>query len=139
MTEILREPAHAGDFDANRGVRVPYDESHVRVQRDPDQLNGVEAMKLLFTGLIASMILISAPTAGAQDDTGEQVDIKELAKQVRRNMVKVEQEIDQVEAAAAQAQGEAARENLEKLIKSMQGRGDQITSDIDEIIKNIPC
>ncbi len=96
-------------------------------------------MKLLFTGLIASMILISAPTAGAQDDTGEQVDIKELAKQVRRNMVKVEQEIDQVEAAAAQAQGEAARENLEKLIKSMQGRGDQITSDIDEIIKNIPC
>ena len=96
-------------------------------------------MKLLFTGLIASMILISAPTAWAQDDTGEQVDIKELAKQVRRNMVKVEQEIDQVEAAAAQAQGEAARENLEKLIKSMQGRGDQITSDIDEIIKNIPC
>jgi len=96
-------------------------------------------MKLLLTGLIASMVLISAPTTWAQDDTGEQVDIKELAKQVRRNMVKGEQEIDQVEAAAAQAQGEAARENLEKLIKSMQGRGDQITADIDEIIKNIPC
>ena len=96
-------------------------------------------MKLLINSAIAVVVLLSTPAAWAQGDTGEQVDIKELAKQVRRNMVKVEKEIDQVEAAAAQAQGQAARENLEKLIKSMRGRGDQITADIDEIIKNVPC
>ena len=97
-------------------------------------------MKLLTTTLAVALIFGAAPLAWAQgDSTGDQVDIKELVKQIRRNMVAVEQEIDRVEAEAASEDAQAAKENLEKLIKSMRGRGDQITSDIDEIIKNLPC
>lgn len=97
-------------------------------------------MKLLTSSLALALILGAAPLAlGQGGDGGEQVDIKELVKQIRRNMVAVEQEIDRVEAEAAAEDAKAAKENLEKLIKSMKGRGDQITSDIDEIIKNLGC
>jgi hypothetical protein len=97
-------------------------------------------MKLLTSSIAVALFLGLAPVAFGQGaDGGDQVDIKELVKQIRRNMVAVEQEIDRVEAEAATEDAKAAKENLEKLIKSMKGRGDQITSDIDEIIKNLGC
>ena len=97
-------------------------------------------MKLLTTTLAVALMFGAVPLARGQgDSTGDQVDLKELVKQIRRNMVAVEQEIDRVEAEATSENAQAARENLEKLIKSMRGRGAQITSDIDEVIKNLPC
>ena len=97
-------------------------------------------MKLLTKTLAIALMLGAAPLAWGQGDGGaDQVDLTELVKQIRRNMVAVEREIDQVEAGAATKDAQAAKENLEKLIKSMRGRGDQITADIDEVIKNLPC
>lgn len=98
-------------------------------------------MKVIRGVAVLALVMSFMPTLAAQAGgaQGDQVDVKELVKQIRRNMVAVEKEIDRVEAEAAQAQGEQAKENLEKLIKSMKGRGDQITSDIDEIIKNMGC
>jgi len=96
-------------------------------------------MKVIRGMPILALVISLMPMLSAQTGDPEQVDIKELVKQIRRNMVEVEKEIDRVGAEAAQAQGENAKENIEKLLRSMRGRGDQITSDIDEIIKNMGC
>ena len=97
-------------------------------------------MKLLTKTLALALMLGAAPLAWGQagGDT-DQVDLTELVKQIRRNMVAVEREIDRVEAEAATKDALSAKENLEKLIQSMRGRGDQIAADIDEVIKNLPC
>jgi len=92
-------------------------------------------MKLIpYLSLLAFLNVI-APALPAQG--GEEVDIKELIKQIRRNMMEVEKEIDRVESEAASDQAARAKENLDKLVESMKGRSDQIASDIDEIIKNM--
>ncbi len=83
------------------------------------------------------LALVVAPARAQGGGGQEEVDLAELVKQIRRNMVAVEREMDRVEAEAAREDAEAARENLQKLIQGLKGRGDQITSDIDEIIKNI--
>ena len=58
-------------------------------------------MKLLTTTLAVALMFGAVPLARGQgDSTGDQVDLKELVKQIRRNMVAVEQEIDRVEAEA---------------------------------------
>ena len=86
--------------------------------------------------LLAALVLANA-RASAQ--TGEpEVDLKELVRQIRQNMVEVEREIDQAEAKAAKKAGDQAKQDLEELVKRLGQRGQQITADIDEVIKNIP-
>ena len=92
--------------------------------------------------LRVAIILVAAggflPSAFAQQGGEEEVDLQELIRQVRRNMVEVEKEIDQIEAKAAEAAAKNTREDLDELIKRLTQRGKQISSDIDEVIKNIP-
>jgi len=94
-------------------------------------------MKIMTSLVFLTSLLV--PTASAQGGDQGEVNVEELVKQIRRNMVAVEREIDRVEAEAANKDAQSAKENLEKLIQSMRGRGDQITADIDEVIKNLPC
>ena len=92
-------------------------------------------MKLMTNALILASLL--ATVAPAQGGEGAEVNVEELVKQIRRNMIAVEREIDRVETEAAAENAKAAKENLEKLISSLKGRSDQIASDIDEMIKNL--
>lgn len=95
-------------------------------------------MKLTYSILLASLVLTLGPALCAQDQ-GDQVDIQELVRQIRRNMVDIEKEIDKVEAEAAKEAAKDAKENIQKLVDSLKGRGNQITSDIDAIIANLRC
>lgn len=88
---------------------------------------------VLLTGALA---FLGAPALVAQEEP--EVDLAELIRQIRRNMVEVEKELDRVEANSAREAGREAEDNLQRLIESMQGRGRQITKDIDELIKNLP-
>jgi hypothetical protein len=78
-----------------------------------------------------------APRASAQV-TEPEVDLKELVRQIRQNMVEVEREIDQAEAKTAAKASEKTKQDLDELVKRLGQRGQQITTDIDEVIKNIP-
>jgi hypothetical protein len=78
-----------------------------------------------------------APRASAQV-TEPEVDLKELVRQIRQNMVEVEREIDQAESKTAAKASEKTKQDLDELVKRLGQRGQQITTDIDEVIKNIP-
>ena len=92
-------------------------------------------MKIM-TGLVFLTSLL-VPTASAQGGDQGEVNVEELVKQIRRNMVAVEKAIDRVETETATENAESAKEKLDKLVTSLKGRSDQIASDIDEMIKNI--
>lgn len=98
-------------------------------------------MKSFRTLAIAALLMSVAPLLRAQGEGGgeDEVDVQELIRQIRRNMVEVEKEIDLAEAQAGQKAGQQAEKDIQKLVDSMKGRGQQITSDIDAIIKNMKC
>ena len=83
------------------------------------------------------LVLAALPALRAQEEQPK-VDLAELIRQIRRNMIEVEKDIDRAQAESAKAAAEEARKNLEKLTLDMRGRGEQITKDIDEFIKNLP-
>jgi hypothetical protein len=86
----------------------------------------------------AILALALAPLLRAQDEAGPKADLQELIRQIRRNMVEVEKDLDRVNAKEAREEAREAKENLDKLVQDMKDRGNQITKDIDEFIKNLP-
>lgn len=94
----------------------------------------MKAGKIFAGGILGAALLLSAaPRVAAQE-----VDLEELIRQVRRNMVQVEKEMDKAEAQGAKAAGSEAKKNLDELIRNMKTRGKQVADDIEEIVKNIP-
>ena len=85
-----------------------------------------------------ALALALMPPSHLRAQSEPEVDLAELIRQIRRNMVEVEKEIDRVQAESAKAAAGEARQNLDKLVDSMKSRGSQITKDIDEFIKNLP-
>jgi len=92
-------------------------------------------MNIPLVALMAMTCVSFLPAQGGSEE--EQVDIQELVRQIRRNMVDIEKEIDRVEAESSKEASEKAQQNIQKLVDSLKGRGSQITTDIDEIIKNL--
>jgi hypothetical protein len=86
---------------------------------------------------LISFLLLPLGILPAQDPESTDAQIEELVRQIRRNMVEVEREIDRVEAESAQSAAATTQADLQKLIDSLKGRGNQITADIDTIVKNL--
>lgn len=91
----------------------------------------------LAVGLAMSLLSGSGPRAQGGEEEA-QAELAELVRQIRRNMVEVEKDLDRVEAEGAKAAASEARENLDKLVSDMKSRGKQITTDIEEFIKKLP-
>jgi hypothetical protein len=95
--------------------------------------------RLFFAALLACGFVVSP--AVAQEPTPEtaeeQVDPQELMRQIRRNLLKIEDELQKVEAAAAAATSADAKRDLDKLVETLRRRQDQVTKDIDEIVRQM--
>jgi hypothetical protein len=83
------------------------------------------------------ILLLPLGLLPAQDPESTEAQLEELVRQIRRNMVEVEREIDRVEAEAAQSAAATTQADLQKLIDSLKGRGNQITADIETIVQNL--
>jgi molecular chaperone GrpE (heat shock protein) len=89
--------------------------------------------------LVGAAALGFGLTAGAVAQAGStEGDVQELVRQVRRNMVEVEKEIDRAQAETSKQAGEQTAEDIQKIIDSMKSKGQQAASDIDEVIKKLP-
>jgi hypothetical protein len=92
------------------------------------------------TRVVSSLIAILAIGLGgrlaAQEPgtEGTEPDPAELAKQIRRNMQKIEEDLSQAGTHDA-TRGEQVRKDLEKLVEGMKQRQDQVIKDIDDIVK----
>jgi hypothetical protein len=94
---------------------------------------------LLNLSLVATIALGTAGLAFAQDPVEQDEnapDPTELARQIRRNMLKIEDDLAKA-GTHDPARGEQVKKDLEKLLDSMKQRGDQVVKDIDEIVKQI--
>ena len=60
----------------------------------------------------------------------------ELARQIRRNMLKIEEDLSKA-GTHDPTRGEQVKKDLEELLDSMKQRQDQVVKDIDEIVKQI--
>ena len=82
--------------------------------------------------LAALTLALGLPTAAPAQVDG--VDPLEIARQVRRNMLNVEESLNEIENKSAAAAARSIPEDLDKLIKGNRRRGIQITKDIDALI-----
>jgi hypothetical protein len=60
----------------------------------------------------------------------------ELARQIRRNMLKIEEDLSKAGTHDPE-RGERVKKDLDELLDSMKQRQDQVIKDIDEIVKQI--
>ena len=90
-------------------------------------------------GMVVALAAAFAPGLDAQGEGGGEVDIKELARQIHRNMKKVEQDLAAIDGTESKAKAEQVKADMDKLINSMKGRGTKIVLDMDELVKNWPC
>jgi hypothetical protein len=88
--------------------------------------------------LSAAVILSLLPALPAQEEDENQAELQELIRQIRRNMIEVERDIDRAQGDLAKAAAKEAKENLDKIIADMKARGEQISKDIEEFIKKLP-
>jgi len=90
------------------------------------------------TAALAAVIALGgvglAQEPGVEEESGPSP--VELARQIRRNMLKIEDDLAKAGTHDA-ARGEQIKEDLEKLLDSMKQRQDQVIKDIDEIVKQI--
>ncbi len=86
--------------------------------------------------VLAAFFAASAGAAVAQEPATDEVDPQELMRQIRRNLNKLEDELQKVEAGSA-AGAKAVKEDMDKLVETMRRRQDQVTKDIDEIVKQM--
>jgi hypothetical protein len=89
---------------------------------------------------LAAVMLVAAfaPFASAQPEDDPRADLQELVRQIRRNMVEVEKDLDRVAGKDAREDARATKEKLDELVQDMKDRGAQITKDIDAFIKSLP-
>jgi hypothetical protein len=94
----------------------------------------------LLTVAVAVSLTFSGAALRAQDPKSDQQDEgpspAELAKQIRRNMLKIEEDLQKA-GTHDPARGEQVKKDFDKLLEGMKGRQDQVVKDIDEIVKSI--
>jgi hypothetical protein len=99
------------------------------------------SMRLPRLALAALVAVFVGGAARAQDPKPEQEDESgpspvELARQIRRNMLKIEEDLSKA-GTHDPKRGEQVKKDLDELIDSMKQRQDQVIKDIDEIVKRI--
>ena len=87
---------------------------------------------MIKTALLAFAVALALPAGLCAQDTG--VDPLEVARQIRRNMIKVEDGLHEIEGEAVRAAARSIPKDMDKLIKANRMRGVQITEDIDALI-----
>jgi hypothetical protein len=85
----------------------------------------------------AGALFLAAAPARAQEQGGAEAEPEELMRQIRRNLVKIEDELQKVRGDAAKTASDDARKDMEKLIETLKRRQGQVTKDIDEIIRQM--
>lgn len=90
-----------------------------------------------FGALLLAAFACCALPCRAQEADGAEVDPAELMRQIRRNLMKIEDELHRVKSAAAGEASEAVRKDMDKLAETLKRRQEQVTKDIDEIIKQM--
>ena len=94
--------------------------------------------RLLSLALVATLAF-GAGLARAQDPAGDEEEgpsPADLARQIRRNMLKIETDLEKA-GTHDPARGEQVKKDLEKLIDGMKQRQDQVIKDIDAIVDQI--
>lgn len=61
-------------------------------------------------------------------------DATELTRQIRRNMIKIEDDLEKIGKHDA-SRGEQVKEDIDRLIDSMKQRQEQVVKDIDDVVK----
>ncbi len=88
-----------------------------------------------FVALAALALTFSTRPLAAQDEESSD-DPVELMRQIRRNMVKIEEELGKITPATA-GRGEQVQSDILKLLEGMQRRQGQVVKDIDDMIKQL--
>lgn len=94
-----------------------------------------------FTRLIAlaaTLALCFGAALRAQDPADDEgaVNPADLARQIRRNMLKIEEDLGKA-GTHDPTRGDQVRKDLEKLLDGMKNRQDQVVKDIDDIVKQL--
>lgn len=87
--------------------------------------------------VLASVATLCAGSAFAQEPATDEVDPKELMRQIKRNLTKIEDDLQKVESSSASAKAAGVKEDMDKLVETMRRRQDQVTKDIDEMVKQM--
>ena len=90
-----------------------------------------------FGALLLAAFACCALPCRAQEADGAEVDPAELMRQIRRNLMKIEDELHRVKSAAAGEASEAVRKDMDTLAETLKRRQEQVTKDIDEIVKQL--
>lgn len=93
--------------------------------------------RIRFVPLLAAALACFALPCRAQETGGDEVDPAELMRQIRRNLMKIEDELHRVRSAAAGEASESVRKDMDKLAETLKRRQEQVTKDIDEIVKQL--
>src|SRR4029079_17664887 len=89
---------------------------------------------LVSIGLCGAVLAQEPPKPDQTEETGPSP--VELARQIRRNMLKIEEDLSKA-GTHDPKQGEQVKKDLEELINGMKQRQEQVVKDIDEIVKQI--
>lgn len=84
------------------------------------------------TTAILAVLAVFAGKVPAQDDS---VDLNELARQIRRNMVLVEESLTELDAKTARMEGEHVVKNLEELIEESRAAGSKTAEELAELLE----
>jgi hypothetical protein len=83
--------------------------------------------------VFAGTLCAQDPVSGTEE---EGPDPAELARQIRRNMIKIEEDLSKAGTHDAR-RGDQVRKDLDKLLESMKQRQGQVIKDIDDIVKQL--
>ena len=82
-------------------------------------------------------LLLCGTALRAQEPAEPEIDPGELLRQIQRNMEAVEKGLDELATEDAVAAGKRTVESINKAIEEMKNSGQQVTKDIDTIIKQM--
>jgi hypothetical protein len=81
---------------------------------------------------------IAGQDPGGEPDDGNKPNPQDLARQIRRNMIKIEEELSKA-GTHDPSKGEQVRKDLENLLETMKQRQGQVVKDIDAIVEQMKC
>jgi hypothetical protein len=90
------------------------------------------SLLVVFAIGLGSPVLAQNPGGDSQDEEGPSP--VELARQIRRNMLKIEEELSKA-GNHDPARGEQVRKDIEDMLDTMKQRQQQVVKDIDDIVK----
>jgi pyruvate kinase len=83
---------------------------------------------------MAVMAVALAPAVLTAQEAANGVDPLEIARQIRRNMVRVEESLHEMEGRRAREAAREAASAMDELVQGSRRRGEQIIKDIDALI-----